>query len=673
MLLFFECFLLTILPRESEDNLNTVVTLLIGYILTLAMMWRPQVYHLYTVSSCVMWVLVSCYLANFTGSFKMLTFFIIQLFFLVGFMYEVWYIQQENVDEGNDISITDAMKLSLTTEDGLPMPTKSEQPPEAGEESESGEVRSGSPVPGENNPGKQKPTGLFLTTVATTERRPSKESLASSMSMLFPHSLESDKYLYGVTWGCVLMLLWKYLWVLHLIPIPVSIYIFKHVGASLGLWGQISKYARYIYDLIYVWCMQRKHALFPPSVRGLVKLYAECIHIVQVCASAINSTVVHNEELMKLLPEGWQDKINSVLDDAYVYGREGISNLVRRWLKDVDQSKAVELEQQLLELWDHVYQAWMMSAVETSPVGPSVSSSAVFASWDNVLNYFHKTPELFNVTAIVAFARENLETLMSLVDSLWTLFKGNISLALYSFTAFFSVVFGGGFAVLNFIVNLVVFLTALFYLLSSSGNLYKPFDLITNFSPQSGGRFARALEEAVNGVFKASFKMAVFFGLWTWLVHNFFQVQVVYLPSVLAAIFGAVPFLGTYWAGVPAVLDLWLQDKSIQAALLFLCHFLPCSLVNTAFYKEIKGGGHPYLTGLAIAGGIFCLGVEGAIVGPLVLCGLYVAVNMSSSFMKDSPSEVALAGRFGHLGNLRDFGRSWSTEGFRLTASHRLQ
>ena len=52
--------------------------------------------------------------------------------------------------------------------------------------------------------------------------------------------------------------------------------------------------------------------------------------------------------------------------------------------------------------------------------------------------------------------------------------------------------------------------------------------------------------------------------------------------------------------------------------------------------------GHPYLTGLAIAGGIFCLGVEGAIIGPLLLCGLYVAIDLSSSLFKESPSEEPL-------------------------------
>lgn len=514
-------------------------------------------------------------------------------------------------------------------------------------------------------------------------KRSDFERLSStSHKIIHPTQYASDFYLYTLMWGCAIMTFWKNLMLLPIFVIPILIYIIKHVGIYLRLWSWLFAYWIITLDFVNNWCADRYDALIPVPIRGIYKvmhkananlkkgikesidtvssclvilgllifvvcasvfvaiqIYTEAIMLVQMTSNVINQTVVHNPELRQLLPPSFDDTVDSVLDNAYQYGREGISKLVRGMMSDVDSEKSAKLEKQVLELWDRLYQTWMSS---DNAHGPKVTSAAVQKSWDSFIDDIQKSPEMFNIQGITEFIKQNIGTFMSLLESVWGILKGNVTLVASSFSAFMSILLGGGTAVLNFILN-IVFLTTLFYLLSSSGDLYKPVELMTNISP-SGSRFGLALEGAVNGVFKATFKMAAFYGMWTWFIHNWFSVQIVYLPSALAAILGAVPFLGTYWACIPAVLDLWLaQGKSFQAILFAVFQFLPTSIVDTTIYNEIQGGGHPYLTGLAIAGGIFCLGVEGAIIGPLLLCALYVGIDLvSSSLFKDSPSEDAI-------------------------------
>lgn len=47
--------------------------------------------------------------------------------------------------------------------------------------------------------------------------------------------------------------------------------------------------------------------------------------VVQLSGSLLNSTFVQNSELHAYLPEGWEEKLDSLIDNAYTYGREGIS------------------------------------------------------------------------------------------------------------------------------------------------------------------------------------------------------------------------------------------------------------------------------------------------------------------------------------------------------------
>ncbi|XP_025995182.1 transmembrane protein 245 isoform X2 [Solenopsis invicta] len=509
-----------------------------------------------------------------------------------------------------------------------------------------------------------------------------RAELRTSLDMQ-DNEVDTDKYMYGALYACASMLLWKHRMIAHVLVIPLAYYVVKQLGSYFGCWEMIFRHYDSTIQTLKSWCMERHQAIIPSNIRGLYKVgiivdeklrsvlknsvnavattsvilglivfttcasifitiqvYAEGLHLIQVTGEILNSTFMNNPDI-DWVPEKWEESVNSVLDNAYTYGRSAISDGIRGLVKDLEPVKAEQMEKKVLELWDRLYQAWMMSNMDSDHIGPTVDSMSAYSAWENLKESFGKTPlHLFNMTSIQNFAKENIGILMSVLDSVWSIVKGNMSVILTVFTELFYIVLMSGSAVLNFVLSTVVFFTTLFYLLSSSGRTYKPIELTTMFSPISCHRFAVALQEAVIGVFAATFKLASFFGMWTWFIHNLFQVKIVYLPSALATMLGAVPFLDAYFACIPATIELWFTRGSMTAITFFLFHFLPCNIVVTEFYKEIKGGGHPYLTGLSIAGGIFCLGVEGAIFGPLLLCCIMVIINLSRRYLHSPEEEI---------------------------------
>ncbi|XP_015586953.1 transmembrane protein 245 isoform X2 [Cephus cinctus] len=717
----------------STCNVFTLVAVVAGYLSLLYIYWTLENSARFRYSSFVVWFIVSLYISNILGAYQVVVFLTLQLLYLIGFVYEVILILEHQELDGhqtsfmeaaryaltNNIVTTNEVDASVTQEDDAFVEEKSigspknlllsgQHPTTSKEKSENNttlkfnkeSISSNADVRKSSMGSDSRESQLLenMRPIVKARERYFIRKLRTEFRMsldIEDDKVDTDKYMYGATYACVGMLLWKHRWIIHMLSIPIIYYIVKQIGCYFGFWKTIRTQCQSLVDVIRLWCKERHQALIPVNVRGLYKVcmivdrkitiglkgsvdavatitvilgllvfvtcasifitiqvYAEGMHLVQVTGDVLNASLVNNPDI-DWVPEQWEDSVNSVLDNAYTYGRSAISDGIRGLVKDLEPTKAEQMEKKVLELWDRLYQAWMMSNDSPDMVGPTVDADAAYSVWESFKENFDKTPvQLFNMTSIQNFAKENVGILMSLLDSVWSIVKGNISVILSIITELLYVVLMSGSAVLNFSLSMVVFFTTLFYLLNASGKTYKPIELITMFSPVGCYRFAMALQEAVIGVFAATFKLASFFGMWTWFTHNLFQVKIVYLPSAFAMMLGAVPFLDAYFACIPAALELWFTRGPMIAVLFFMFHFLPCNIVVTEFYKGIKGGGHPYLTALSIGGGIFCLGVEGAILGPLLLCCIMVVINLSRRYLQ-SPSEDTIKSLKNQLSELK--------------------
>lgn len=82
----------------------------------------------------------------------------------------------------------------------------------------------------------------------------------------------SDFYLYSLVWACVVMLFWKNLMLLPILPIPILIYFIKHIGLYLGIWGVLNGYYVVLKGHLVRWSSERIDAIAPVPIRGLYRI-----------------------------------------------------------------------------------------------------------------------------------------------------------------------------------------------------------------------------------------------------------------------------------------------------------------------------------------------------------------------------------------------------------------
>ncbi|QQP38913.1 Transmembrane protein C9orf5like, partial [Caligus rogercresseyi] len=491
---------------------------------------------------------------------------------------------------------------------------------------------------------RRRPSRLYSSLGGGSAHRPVRV-LRRDSTLGDPHPNHSDLYISWVLWACCIAQLWVHPRLLkafdlnaaleekterlfkvlaswyaskevYLVPAPFRVFgrnYFKAEKRALALLPEFADLVVTGFLLMSLIC-----ALLFTGIFVSFQLYHECMTIVQTSGEIVSK--VSNSSLFQGL--GSLDGAESYVETAYTQGRSYISNFLQT--NNISEKDNGEFERDVLLLFDRMYQYWLDRNSVPAEAGPRMNEEALASTVEDLAS---KVKNNFSFALISSFAQENMGMITSVLEHAWGLLKGNLGIMLSLLAELLSVLLNSGSGLFNFILGLVVYFTALFYLLSASDRSYIPLVVISELSVM-GDDFAMAMNKAIKSVFIITFKMASFYGLWTYLTHTLFSASIVMVPVLAATFLAAVPLAGQYLVAIPAALELiFAKERLGSAFLLVLCHFAPMCLVDASIYAEVKRGIHPWITGLTIY-------------GPLIVCAVYVVLTVYTGFMAlEHPAE----------------------------------
>jgi predicted PurR-regulated permease PerM len=512
----------------------------------------------------------------------------------------------------------------------------------------------------------------------------------------FEEAVSGDTHIQIIFALCVLIWLVRHDSMLFLIFIPLTIAVIRQINTKLGinesiedfrrnLWEKCGDQVNYIIQIIvagplrkFVKLLFTSDRIFVTSLRTKVDLISsiavmvlvlvltifmilftafqlqqETVHLVKLGSDVVST----NPQWLKNARNYTEEQLNehnvdidNYVEKAYQQGREWLASNIRRLADPKDDVRADELEDQAKFIIDNLYRIWEEKLSFAHSLNASSQAIVTQSDWvDHLTTPTNLESLKGEITNIIS---SNIDTVLSIAQSLWSVVLLNVSLISTVLGSFLGIVLAFGFELLSFFIEIIVFLSVVYYLLANSFDRWLPLtwiDLVCKTvmgknsaeelekeTENDEAHITTAIEESIQSVFVLSAKMAVFWGLYTAFVHSLFDLNVIFIPSILAACLAATPIVPPYSVLIFGAVELYLIRGEMAAGIVFtVMSIAPLMFADIAFYREVKNS-HPYVTGLSVIGGIYWLGFQGAIFGPIILCTMLALFNVYIQFAKSS-------------------------------------
>lgn len=188
--------------------------------------------------------------------------------------------------------------------------------------------------------------------------------------------------------------------------------------------------------------------------------------------------------------------------------------------------------------------------------------------------------------------------------------------------------------VAKIIVDIFMFLIALYYLFKDGDQLKKSVIALSPLQDTYDETIFRKLSRAINSVVRGSFSVALVQGVMTAVGLTIFGVPNSVLWGSVASVSALIPGLGTSLIIIPSVLFLFFSGATSSAFGLLMWGVAAVGLIDNILGPKIVGKGaklHQFIIMLSMLGGLIYFGPLGIFLGPLVVTLLFVFLEIYAS------------------------------------------